>query len=86
MSRAKVIVTIKIERSDGRTGALTSIERWDVITSAAVAIRAAIEKYIARSQQQNAINAVAAALRADIPVKVTFREYETTMEVENDRK
>ena len=82
--RSKVRVTIVIVRQDGRTGQLTKSEQWDVISSAATTVRAAIEKYVAPSMQAKARKAVAHVLESAEPpasVRTHCREYEIEFEL-----
>jgi hypothetical protein len=70
-SKVKVTITIECKRPDG---VLTETERWDIIASAAIAVRAAIQQYLPEGERKAACRAVGSVLREPVPVTTKFSE------------
>jgi hypothetical protein len=81
MTRSRVKVTITIQ-TENELGELTGSERWDIITSAIVAVRAAIERYIKPADQRLAIDACSTIMKAPLARSVKHTERKTTMEID----
>jgi hypothetical protein len=76
-SKVKLTITIECKRPDG---VLTETERWDIIASAAIAVRAAIQQYVKPEERERACRAVASVLREPVPTSTTFSERMETYE------
>lgn len=72
MTENRVQIRIVIETN--HSGRLTKVEQWDIVTAAAVAVRAAIEQYVAPSQRKHACAAVANVIRDEVPESVFYAE------------
>jgi hypothetical protein len=71
-NKVNIVITIEVKGEDGQ---LTASERWDVITAAAITVRAAIENYLHPKEHARARRAVASAILepASARAKVTTR-------------
>lgn len=79
-SRMRVVVIIE-DRNE--YGELNHGEKWDIISAAAIATRAAIEHYIEPKLRSKAIDAAAMAVRAPFPDKMV-RKVEKMVEISVD--
>jgi hypothetical protein len=79
--RSRCRVTIVIE-TENTAETLTSAERWDIIVSAAVATRSAIEQYVTEGYRDKFRSAIARVMLDPSPTMVKYRTYETEIEVE----
>lgn len=64
--------TVTILTPSDNVEELTPVERWEIVFSAAVATRAAIEKYIPEAEREAALIAVERIVRSDVPANVRF--------------
>ena len=73
MARPKVKVTILLE-NDNAVRKLTPAEGWEIVHSAALATRAAIDQYVEPRSREKAFEVVCRLIRSPLPVTVHVKE------------
>jgi hypothetical protein len=73
MPRPKVKTTILLE-NDNAVRKLTAAEGWEIVNSAALMVRAAIDQYVEPRARDKAIEVAHRLIRAPLPKTVHCRE------------
>ena len=69
-SKVNVTITINTKRADGT---LTTVDRWDIISSAASTVRAAIEQYVEPKDRKKMLETAIRIVRSPVPTNAKIR-------------